>query len=468
MTFTWKQEKRDINVFHSFYLKAYADSPQRMTINTNSHSLIFPLGVVVQQSIQLSVLDAYNNTVCSIDPQRLVIKAINQKIIIDDKSLKKVKPRSDNNNNSVQNNTSFVISNIKLLPNPSLPENDSVIENTRLEFSIQGFEEIKETIEITVVNGIPSVLKWLSPHKCLTLMNNKRLEIRIQVCDAFNNPVVCGVDSQLTVTLVLGQDFSRRELTTQANENGVAIFSELIHIEKNRRSSQCVKPIELEPELYKSCSTNCFGLHKIQAITKLKQKVIKSTHHWLHITCDNKNPILIEYKIHGSPKVIAKSREMPTFTVHLFAEDKSLIYGFDSNKIEMHLIDTKDETNYQVFPPYPPFKETFRFRVDRAPLPGIYKIKFVCYGVQQIEKEVTLNEYLNVVPDFPVKLMVRSEALKNIVVVTNVGEKRSILESPLVLDLVDRNDISISDNISVRELENNPLYFGTLIAKIIK
>ena len=74
-------------------------------------------------------------------------------------------------------------------------------EDTRLEFTIQGLDEIRETVDIKVTNGPPYRLKWLVPQKCLNLMNKKRLEIGVQVCDEFNNPVM---DNKQSVTLIFG------------------------------------------------------------------------------------------------------------------------------------------------------------------------------------------------------------------------------------------------------------------------
>ena len=463
MTFNWKQTKKDINVEYSFTLRPYADSAQRMAINTNSHDLVFPVGVLITQSIQVSVFDAYNNTIrCPDILKRLVIRPMTQKLIIDDKSLKKTIPRIDGN--VLQNSVSFVISNIKLLPNPSLTENDSVIGETRLEFTIQGLDEIRETVDIKVINGPPSSLKWLVPQKCVNLMNNKRLEIGVQVCDEFNNPVM---DNKLSVTLVLGQSFSKDHLISETDELGVALFSETINInQRNRKASHCVIPPELERDFHQRCSAQCYGFHKIQAIVKYKQKLIKSVYNWLHITCDNKNPNRIEYRIFGGTRIITKSAEMPTFTVRLFAEDSSLIYDFDRNKIEMQLINIKDGKS-QVFQPVPPYHEqssTFKFRIDRAPLPNTYKVIFVCYGITRIELE--FDQYLNVLPDSPVRLANRSQPLKKYSVVTNVGQRRGILESPLILDIVDRNNISINENIPNHELESNPLYSGVVFATI--
>ena len=124
MQFEWKQKGIDVQYF--FTLRPYADSARRMSINTNSHDLVFPVGVLNTNSIQVSIFDAYNNTIRWPNIlERLVIRPMTPKLKKDDKSLKKTIPRSDGN--VLPNSVSFVISNIKLLPNLSLNENDSVI-----------------------------------------------------------------------------------------------------------------------------------------------------------------------------------------------------------------------------------------------------------------------------------------------------------------------------------------------------
>ena len=100
------------------------------------------------------------------------------------------------------------------------------------------------------------------------------------------------------------------------------------------------------------------------------------------------------------------------------------------------------------------------------PFPTTIKIKFVCNGITRIERD--FDGILKVLPDIPYGLANRSDPLKKYTVVTNFGPKRAILESPLILDIVDRHNISINENIPSHELETKPLYSGFLFAKIIK
>jgi hypothetical protein len=157
---------------------------------------------------------------------------------------------------------------------------------------------------------------------------------------------------------------------------------------------------------------------------------------------------------------------MPTIQVTVCAEDNTILRNLEIEKIFMHLIN-KDENGQEFdieFAPKMSSHGIFYFKPDLAPFPNKYKVKIVYNQSQPIEE--FYKNIINVIPGPPSKMLLSSGSLSVPIIVSNTENKRSLINSPLSLDIADSNGVPIYKNISSQELETNPIYSGCLRARI--
>ncbi|CAG2107699.1 unnamed protein product, partial [Medioppia subpectinata] len=286
---TWKQAKKDIDIEFFFLLQPYADSPQRMEIKTDSHPKVFPIGQTVSNALHIKVLDAYNNPIRSKDiMDRLVIKPVSQLIVLDERCLKKAFARTDNTSaegHQIEPRVSFVISNIRLLPNTTITSNESHIGSHKLSFAIRNIDDMIQELDIDVVNGTPHSLVWIDSRSCLSLTNNKRFRFEVQVLDEFKNPVV---NTKLEIKLTLVSSINQMEFTAETDSDGVAVFSRVLNYKPDAIVQQCQPPAGVAP-IPSASHSQCFGFTRAFATAKHIRKALRSNDQWIHVSSDNKN-----------------------------------------------------------------------------------------------------------------------------------------------------------------------------------
>jgi hypothetical protein len=453
----WKDLQKNIDLRHDFKLKAIPDSPVRMYLKTPKEPIIFKLGETFKDIIHINIVDKYNNKfIRSIDLlKQLRIQPISNSLRIDDFEVK---------NGFGKNGTGFIISGIKLVPKHDMNFED--LGKNKLLFKIEGNANVSALLDILVANGVPKYLKWFNDSKfngIIVCTNNHRLQIQTQLLDEYNNPIR---ESGLSAKLRLAKDFLNPELSADIDPNGIATFSDIIRIKsKGKIPSNCSVPQEI-PRALQSCQTLCYGFTKILAEVHYENEVIKTSHYWLHVLCDNKTPAKFSITHSGNLNVKTHSSDMPTIHVTVCAEDNTILRNLEIEKIFMHLIN-KDENGQEFdieFAPKMSSRGIFYFKPDLAPFPNKYKVKIVYNQSQPIEE--FYKNVINVIPGPPSKMLLSSGSLSVPIIVSNTENKRSLINSPISLDIIDSNGVPIYKNISSQELETNPIYSGCLKARI--